>query len=156
MDNIQPGNVGGNGYDIAILYPPESFIGQFVFGDIMEQLSGERLFYFFNLADVFGRRLQVFVCFGMRRHEVEGQPYRIGAVGSGYVFHETMSDAVVHPIGNVVQAGSVTVDFAPASSGSIARPSLCLKYRGEYKKQATFLPSISYVAGRAWLHSSIA
>ena len=59
-----------NFYDIAILYPPESFIGQFVFGDIMEQLSGERLFYFFNLADVFGRRLQVFVCFGMRRHEV--------------------------------------------------------------------------------------
>lgn len=74
VDNIQPGNVGGNGYDIAILYPPESFIGQFVFGDIMKQLSGERLFYFFNLADVFGRRLQVFVCFGMRRHEVEGQP----------------------------------------------------------------------------------
>ena len=41
MDNIQPGNVGGNGYDIAILYPPESFIGQFVFGDVMEQLPGE-------------------------------------------------------------------------------------------------------------------
>ena len=85
----------------------------------MEQLSGERLFYFFNLADVFGRRLQVFVCFGMRRHEVEGQPYRIGAVGSGYVFHETMSDAVVHPIGNVVQAGSVTVDFAVAIADAL-------------------------------------
>lgn len=32
VDNIQSGNVGGNGYDIAILYPPESFIGQFVLG----------------------------------------------------------------------------------------------------------------------------
>ena len=61
----------------------------------------------------------MFVCFGMRGHEVEGQPYRIGAVGSGYVFHETMSDAVVHPIGNVVQAGSVTVDFAIAIADAL-------------------------------------
>ena len=54
MDHIQPGNVGGNGYDIAILYPPESFIGQFAFwGYNWNSCPESDIFYFFNLADDF-------------------------------------------------------------------------------------------------------
>ena len=51
------------------------------------------------------------VRFGMCRHEIEGQPYRIRTVGCGHIFHEAMPDTVINPIGNVMQAGRVTVNF---------------------------------------------
>ena len=55
MNNIQSRNIGGDGYDISVLYPTETIVGQLVLGDIMKDLSGQGLFYFFHLADVGGR-----------------------------------------------------------------------------------------------------
>ena len=42
VDNIQPGNVGGNGYDIAILYPPENISK---IEEIEKSLSGQLFHY---------------------------------------------------------------------------------------------------------------
>ncbi len=62
------------------------------------------------------RCLYAFECADMKLRD--SLPYR-GCYGGYGSFHETMSDAVVHPIGNVVQAGSVNVDFAVAIADAL-------------------------------------
>ena len=74
----------------------------------------------------------------MRAHVVECHFLRVGAVLGGDVFEESVADTVIHPVGDVVQARGVAVDFsvAVAHLDDIVGKSAFGEYSINHRRQA--------------------
>lgn len=114
VNDVQPGDVGGDAEDVAVLNPGRAFVGDFVFGQVVEGFSRQTFLYILYLFYVFGRVLQVAVGVGMGGHEGELQEHGVGAAQGGHVFDEAVAHAALYPLGDVVQARGVAVDASVA------------------------------------------
>ena len=108
---VQPRSVGGDGYDIAVFNPRETIGGKFGFGKIVNFLAGQGLFNLLHFGYVLRRICQLLVELGVGRHVGDGQPFGVGTHGARYILKEAVAYAIVYPVGNIMQAGSVPVDF---------------------------------------------
>ena len=110
VNHVQSGSTGGDAEDVAILNPGRAFVGDFVFGQVVDESAGKLFLDCFHLLHILGRLLQVAVGVGMGGHERELQEHGVGAALGCDVLDEAVLYAALYPFGDVVQARGIAVD----------------------------------------------
>ena len=78
----------------------------------MKFLTIQWLLDLFHFCYILRRFTQLLVQFRMRRHVGKRNFLGVWAVSCCYVFQETITNTIVYPVCNVVQAWRITVDFS--------------------------------------------